>query len=134
MTLSPAIPGPDWLTALATNPDARIHLARPAATLIWETPPPVVVGGAHPTASRRVTGEQRIPGPGRDDQLWIARHLRRRPGDWAVIYTGDQTTARNLQQNVTRGHAGFTYSGQFEAASRLGPAGRTSVYARNIGT
>lgn len=89
----------------------------------WEDPPESVQ--AHRTP-RRVE-----PSP------WtgVAEELRSRPGEWAVIYQGEQGQASSIAQSVKQGAGrgdSFAPRGDFDALTRS-RNGVACTYARFIG-
>lgn len=92
--------------------------------LRWENPPPNRIS-ARPT--RRVGAGLRRWQP-------VADELRRRPGQWALIFEGANGPASGLASNIVRGvPACWEPAGDFDATTRKG-AESTLVYARYVGS
>lgn len=87
--------------------------------LRWEDPPP-------PSHAGRPRGRN---GP----MEAVAAELRRRPGEWAVLYDGRKSAASGMSSYIRTGAlAPFTPSGDFDACARI-LGDRRIVYARYVG-
>lgn len=63
----------------------------------------------------------------------IARELRARPGEWALVYVGTKVKATSLANSIRfASNTAFRPAYDFEAVSRT-IAGRTRCYARYVG-
>lgn len=89
----------------------------------WEAPPPTNRGRAVGTGPDHV-----------DPFAELAATLRSRPGEWAVVFEGQNASASHVATRFRSGMVPSTQPpGSFEASSRKLPNGMTATYARYVG-
>src|SRR5690242_14079601 len=93
------------------------------AVIRWEEPP----------ATLRGQGRRGIRTTAADHWAAVAETLRDRPGEWAVIFEGDNGPASGIATKVKRAYSpAFSPAESFDALIRK-VDGQTLVYARYVG-
>lgn len=103
-----------------TGPDVQPEPSQPAV-IRWEEPPPSDARGG---STRYNPLSKYLP---------LAAELRRRPGDWALVFEGVKSHATSLANIIRYGVGGaFIPGGDYEAVTRTRDR-VTRTYARYLG-